>query len=232
MKKIKAIAFDFGNTLASSGLPLNWQEFYRDALTSVLHKINVDANQYNIQNGESILHKYNTRVNNREYEVSSDTIFSELFRAWNIADLTGLSTAKDIFFSFFLKNTEVYPETESVLKNLKKQNIKVGVLTDAAYGSDKEYLISCITNLMQYIDFFLASTDVGFRKPNTKGYFQLVKEFGLKTSECMFVGDEEKDIIGANTAGMVSVLIERNIRNQNFGQKHTIKSLLDILQLV
>jgi putative hydrolase of the HAD superfamily len=177
---MKAVAFDFGNTLASSGLPLNWEEFYRDALTTVLAVVNSDINPIKLQAGEKILLKYNTRVNDREYEVYSDTIFSELFREWGITDLSNFRRAKDTFFSFFLRKTVLYPETEWVLKELKSRNIKVGVLTDTAYGADKEYLINGVSNLMQYIDVFLASTDVGFRKPNTKGYFQLAKELCVK----------------------------------------------------
>jgi putative hydrolase of the HAD superfamily len=131
-----------------------------------------------------------------------------------------------------LARTETYPDTEPVLKELKKKNMKIGVLTDTAYGADKKYLISGASDIMQYIDYFLASTDVGFRKPHIRGYFQLAKELGIEIVECMFVGDEEKDVIGANQAGMISVLIDRKNQYQNYGQRITIHSLQDILKLV
>jgi len=79
---------------------------------------------------------------------------------------------------------------------------------------------------------FLTSVEVGFRKPNPKGYCELVQRLGVDTSECVFVGDEELDIIGANTVGMVSVLIDRNEQNKKYGQIHTINSLSDILNLI
>jgi len=71
--------------------------------------------------GEKILFKYNTRVNERDWEVTSDTVFTELFAAWGIADISLLKPAKDAFYSFFFTKTGVYPETESVLKELKKK---------------------------------------------------------------------------------------------------------------
>jgi putative hydrolase of the HAD superfamily len=229
---MKAVLFDFGNTLASSGLPLNWQEFYRDALTKTLGTLGINADLRKMQVGEKVLLKYNTRVNPREYEVSSDMIFNELFREWGTKDSTKVNKAKDSFYSFFLGRSELYPDTEPTLKELKKRNLKIGVLTDTAYGADKEYLISGVPDIIQYIDFFLASTDVGFRKPNSKGYFQLVKELNTNAADCMFVGDEEKDIIGANMAGMISVLIDRNDSKVDYGQRFTIKSLEDILKII
>jgi len=173
---MKAVLFDFGNTLASSKLPLNWQEFYRESLIKVLDFLGINADTQKLQTGEHVLLKYNTRVNPREYEVNSETIFQELFKGWGIDDFSGLSKAKDDFYSFFLGRTELYPDTKPALTELKNRNLKIGVLTDTAYGADKEYLISGARDIIQYIDFFLASTEVGFRKPNTKGYFRLAEE--------------------------------------------------------
>jgi putative hydrolase of the HAD superfamily len=229
---IKAVAFDFGNTLVSSGLPLNWQEFYREVLTEILGKVDVKVDPDKIEAGERVLIKYNTRINYREYEVPADVIFTELLQEWGVRDLTRLSVAKDMFFSFFLKRTETFPDTEPVLKELRNRDMKIGVLSDTAYGAYKEYLAASILEINQYIDCFLTSTDIGFRKPNTLGYFRLAKELKIAPADCLFVGDEEKDISGANAAGMISVLIDRNNQHHNWGQIHTINSLKDVSNLV
>ena len=60
----------------------------------------------------------------------------------------------------------------------------------------------------------------------------LLKAFDVLPSEMLYVGDEQKDIVGANALGIVSVLIDRNGKSPNWGQKHTIQSLFDISQLV
>jgi putative hydrolase of the HAD superfamily len=229
---MKAVVFDFGNTLASSGLPLNWQIFYREALSAVLSVAGTEISSPNLQAGEKILLKYNTRVNERDYEISADTIFTELFNEWNINGLSALKPAKDAFYSYFSKKTELYPETESILKELKNKNIKIGVLTDTAYGADTEYLTASIPGLLPYIDVFLSSTDVGYRKPNVKGYLQIIKEFKIQPAEFLFVGDEHKDIIGANKVNMVSVLVNRSNEKVDYGQKYTVNSLIDILELI
>ena len=230
--KVKAAAFDFGNTLAASGLPLNWKDFYREALTSALEAADSAVNPDKLAAGEKILFKYNTRVNERDYEVNSDTVFADLFQAWGIADLSLLKPAKDAFYPSFFNRTELYPETESVLRELKNKHFKLGVLSDTAYGADKEYLLNGIPPIKQYFKVILASTDVGFRKPHTKGFLQLIKELNVETADCFFVGDEPKDIIGANRVGMISVLVNRNNEKLDYGQKYIINSLTDILKLV
>ena len=229
---IKAVGFDYRNTLTSSGMPLNWQQFHPEALTAALAATDSGINPDKLAAGEKILFKYNTRVNERDWEVTSDTVFTELFAAWGIADISLLKPAKDAFYSFFFTKTGVYPETESVLKELKKKNIKIGVLSNTAYGADKEYLIGTTPQINQYFDVCLASMEVGFRKPHTRGFLQLLQALQVPAGDCLFVGDEPVDVIGANKAGMVSVLINRSGEKRDYGQKYTISSLQDILKLV
>jgi len=213
---IRAVAFDYGNTLTWSGMPLNWQQFYPAALTAALKAADVNITPAKLQAGAKILLKYNTRVNERDWEVTSDTVFTELFEQWGITARSALQPAKDAFYSFFFTKTEVYPEAESVLKELKKKNIKIGVLSNTAYGADKEYLIGSTPQINQYFDVFLASTEVGFRKPHTKGFLQLLRALQVPAGECLFVGDEPVDVIGANKTGMVSVLINRSTEKHDY----------------
>jgi len=48
----------------------------------------------------------------------------------------------------------------------------------------------------------------------------------------MYVGDEQKDIVGANSIGMVSVLINRSEQVKDFAQDISIRNLKDILNYV
>jgi FMN phosphatase YigB (HAD superfamily) len=54
----------------------------------------------------------------------------------------------------------------------------------------------------------------------------------VHAEDCLFVGDEPADIIGANRVGMISVLINRGSDKYDYGQKYTINSLGDLLKLV
>jgi putative hydrolase of the HAD superfamily len=129
------------------------------------------------------------------------------------------------FFVFFNENQIPFPDTEDVLKGIKEMNLKIGILTDAPYGMSKKYELDKIKPMEKYIDTIISSVEVGYRKPNIKGYEVLAKELNVETNEMVYIGNEEKDIIGANNAGMISVLINRREEELNFGEKYQFKNL-------
>jgi putative hydrolase of the HAD superfamily len=60
----------------------------------------------------------------------------------------------------------------------------------------------------------------------------LIQALQVPAGDCLFVGDEPVDVIGANKTGMVSVLINRSGEKRDYGQKYTVSSLIDILKLI
>lgn len=231
MTDIKAIAFDVGHTLIYYNNFLNWQALYSPAIMEVMKACNLDYAKELDEDAQKILTKYNTRVNYREYEVSSDTVFTEILDAWRV-NVDKLQAAKHAFYSYFQRGAFCYDDTEHVLQTLKSRGIKTGILTDVAYGMDNEYTLRDLAPIMQYIDVCFTSNDIGYRKPNKEGYLHLQKSFNVPVNQIAFIGDEEKDIIGANNAGMISVLINRDDAIKNYSQNYTVNSLSGILKLI
>lgn len=228
---IKAIGFDIGQTLIQYNKPLNWKSLYRPALEQVLHKCSIPVTETRILSGIEVLTKYNTRIHYREYEVSSDIIFTELLSSWN-AGIEIILTAKDAFYSFFQQEAHPFKEVEELLIKLKQRGIKIGLLTDVAYGMDSVYALKDVACISQYIDVALTSVDVGYRKPNIKGFQLLSEQLQVSPSDMLFVGDEEKDMTGANCAGMHSVLINREPVPKEYTQKYTISGLQEIGDII
>jgi len=184
-----------------------------------------------IESATQILLKYNTRENYREYEVSSDTIFEEIFNAWR-QDTQKITVAKKSFYCFFHAEAVCFDDTIETLSALSSNSKKLGYLTDAAYGMDNEYSLSDIEPIRKYFDAGFTSIDVGFRKPHGAGYQLLLRELKVTPAQMMYVGDEEKDIVGANRVGIVSVLINRSGEEKKWGQQYTIQRLSDLPGIV
>jgi putative hydrolase of the HAD superfamily len=125
----------------------------------------------------------------------------------------------------------LYEDTILTLQKLKEKDFKIGILTDVPYGMGKEYVLKDIAQFKEYVDVILTSVEVGYRKPNVQGYKELSSKLCVSESDMIFIGDESKDIIGANNAGMFSVLINRTNEVFNYGQKKTIKSLVELLEI-
>jgi putative hydrolase of the HAD superfamily len=229
--KIKAIGFDLGDTLVYSGQPLNWSNNYKNALEKGFFPINRIPTEYDYDNCIKILLKYNTRINPRENEVSSDRIFNEIMEILEIS-----TSKKDIFenefFGYFLQNNKIYDDTEEVLEDIKKCNLKTGILTDVPYGRVKGFIAEEINTINKNMDIIISSVDVGYRKPNITGYRMLANKLGIETNEMIYIGNEEKDIIGANNAGMLSILINRTDKKINYGEKYQFKNLKEMWQFV
>lgn len=193
----KAVVFDIGRTLVGYNKPLNWSVLYRQALEHISNECGYNLQENDYQYAISVLTKYNTRINPREYEVSSTHIFSEIINGINVS-ISDMEQVKHLFYSFFRRDVTVYPEVEMTLAELVKKEILLGTLSDVAYGMDNEYVLDDISSLMQYITYPYTSNDVGYRKPSIKGLKLLAEKMNVEISEIILY---LKRVLGAYFGG-------------------------------
>ena len=227
---MKAIVFDIGQTLVEYHKPLNWSELYRPAFESISDKCGYTFSDSHYQHAYRVLSQYNTRKYPRDYEVTSDRIFSEILSGMDIP-MEDMEQVKLHFYLFFRQDASLFSEVEGTLKRLSDKGILTGTLSDVAYGMDNIYALEDISAVIKYIDYPLTSNDVGYRKPRAEGLKLLASKMQVDMKEMIFVGDEEKDIACAANAGVYSVLINRSNEIKNYGQNKEIKSLDELLAM-
>ncbi len=229
---IKAAIFDLGGTLIEyQGLPLNWSSYYPQVFNQVVASLGLQLNESQIQAAIAVLEKYNARLHPREKEYTSNHIFSEAISSWSTVQYSPYEIARK-FYSFFQRYVRAYPDAGCVLPVLRNRGLKTGILTDLATGMPDETIKEDSLSLHCPVDCFITSAEVGFRKPNPAGYWKMAGELSVIPSECIFVGDEQKDIVGANNCGMISVLVVRNETQPEYGQTCTVNSLEKIHTLL
>jgi len=59
--------------------------------------------------------------------------------------------------------------------------------------------------LLGYFDFLALSDSIGYRKPHPRFFSYLITGIGVPPSESVFLGDEEPDIAGARSFGMLTI---------------------------
>jgi HAD superfamily hydrolase (TIGR01549 family) len=130
---------------------------------------------------------------------------------------------------------ELYPEVAGVLGELRSMDgIRIGVVSD--WGSNLEGILAAL-GLDRYLDFVLASGEVGVAKPDPALY-RIALERGAATADrAVMVGDSLRaDVEGARAAGIDGVLLVRPEgpaqQNQPTADVPTISSLAELPALV
>lgn len=224
----KAVVFDIGQTLIQYRNPLNWSKLYRPAFETVVNEYGYRFTEEQYQHAGRVLTKYNTRINPREEEVSSDHIFTEILNGMDVP-MEDIEQVKAGFYSYFRQDCAPFPEAEQTLRTLSKRGIVLGTLSDVAYGMDNVYALKDLGVLRKYIDHPFTSNDVGYRKPCAKGLQMLSEKMQIALSDIAFVGDEKKDMLCGIHAGACPILINREGIVKDYGQSREIRSLTELL---
>lgn len=228
---IKAVVFDIGGTLMEyRNMPNVWIDYYKTGFEFVRDKLGLDISDSDIEKSIEVLKSYNPKVKYREEDIAPELIFGEACGHWNCS--FDLDKVIDVFYSSMGLTPYIYPETISVLKQLRSQGCIIATLTDVATGMPDDLHKSYFPELMKYFDIYVSSLSCGYRKPNPKGLRDISERFGISADEMIFVGDEEKDIAVAKRFGCKSVLINRKGRKAQFGQDYTIKDLNEFLEVL
>ncbi len=104
-------------------------------------------------------------------------------------------------------------------------HLPIGILSDALYGMPAEYYAPHLALLGGQIDVVLTSVDIGYRKPAAAGYLELACRLNVDPTAMVYIGDEEKDIIGAQAVGMFAIYMNRKGSPRTFNADCVITSL-------
>ena len=129
------------------------------------------------------------------------------------------------------KYTSVDSASIPILASLKKLGKVTALISNFDHPRHVHKLVRD-TGMSEYFAAVIISGDYGVKKPDPLLFQMALTRTGLESGETVYVGDSEEDIIGANNAGMISVLIDRNSHKRDYGQQHTISKLQDVLMLI
>lgn len=102
---------------------------------------------------------------------------------------------------------KLYPESVEVLSGLKKK-FKLALVSNS--DSFSTQVIEKL-KLKELFDCVVLSFEVGKLKTEPEFYETVLKKLGVKKTEALVVGDSlETDVAGAKSAGIRSVLLDRN----------------------
>ena len=152
-----------------------------------------------------------------------------IFEPWD-----GFQRFDDYFaelFAYFAQPEAwlLYPEADETLSALKRRGLILAVISN--FDSRLTGILEGL-GAAHWFEHIFVSSRVGHAKPDREIFQKALEPHSLKAADALYVGDsEEKDLKGANAAGLKGVLIERSGKtNSNLSPRITsLRSILSLL---
>ncbi|MDI6784465.1 MAG: HAD family hydrolase [bacterium] len=223
---IKAILFDFGNTLVST--ELDWEVIIEQNIASLLGYLVPALGRDKVEKetfGKAFLQIRKENFQKAEVEMKEYTAEESLAQMLEKVGIKNvpqhiLEQAVDAFFAPEENLYPVFPEVPEVLTELKNRGYKLALVSNATSGR----LIrkaAAGRDLTKYFETIIVSADVGYRKPHPKIYQFALDFLTAKPEETVMVGDLlEIDIAGAKKLGMKTILAKFVQPKENYNQNN------------
>jgi putative hydrolase of the HAD superfamily len=123
-------------------------------------------------------------------------------------DEAGLDALFGSYLAAYREAWRVFPDVLPLLRSLRDRGYRLGLLTN---GSEVQQLDKLtVTGLTDAFDAVCVSERIGVQKPDPRAFTLLSEQLGVEPKACLFVGDDpERDVAGAQRAGMRTVLVDR-----------------------
>ena len=189
---MKAVVFDLDGTL------LNRDESVKKFIYSQYDK-------FNRLLGNIPKDKYTSRfleLDNHGY-VWKDKVYQQLVGECEIINISWKELLHD-YICTFKHHCVPYPNLISMLEDLKRMNLKLGMITNGN-GQFQMNNVKAL-GIEKYLDTILVSEWEGIKKPDPEIFNRAMKQLNVLPKESIFVGDHpENDVKAARNVGMIGV---------------------------
>ena len=230
MKKVKAVGFDFVNTLV-----IIKNEALRKAFDSLVESlkesgISVDPVAFRDTYSKSAAaHMANSRksgieTHNRFWISEALCSFGHNISPYDKKVDSGVAA----YFGSFVSMSELIPGTKEMLLMLK-EHFPLALLSNFTHSSAVLDIIKHF-GLSKFFSQIIISGEFGYCKPHPAIFLHMAKGFGFAPEEILYIGDDpEPDIYGALSVGMQAVWFafveENNIpRAPGYAPQGTVKA--------
>lgn len=126
----------------------------------------------------------------------------------------------------------IKPGAIEILDFFKNKGCKIGLISNTIFPSSYHLQDMQSFNIYRYFDYMLFSSNCEYRKPHVSIYNDMLSALDISADLAFFVGDRmEIDIVGANNAGIDSVLYKKEGREyaDTSDAKLIINSLYELI---
>lgn len=126
-----------------------------------------------------------------------------------------LKIFKEHYRQNMYNNTTPYYDIEKILKKLKKQNLKIAVVSNKFDLAVKEICKKYFGNLIDYAYGENEAKGI-HKKPAPDSVLQVLKDSGFKTNDAVYIGDSEVDIQTAKNSNIQCISVTWGYKDAQF----------------
>ncbi|MDO9228924.1 MAG: HAD family hydrolase [Syntrophales bacterium] len=223
---IRAIVFDFGQTLVDSadGFRTAEKETQRKACAA----LGPSACEEFLEIYRGIRSRFHARS-----DFSRKRILEELFRYYGRKpDSALLERWETEYWERIKATTRIFPETEEVLTALRVR-YRLALITNAQGQTETgKHRLGNYPGLMGFFAVIVVAGEGGIpAKPDPQPFRLCLDQLGIAPGEAVYVGDDWRiDVCGSEAAGMHPVWLKHRSLWRNWPQVETAAPVIDSLE--
>lgn len=226
---MRAVLFDLGNTLVSYYAAPAFAPILRRCLSACLETLAFDRYA-----DETELFQLALTLNVERADHAVWPLVERLRVLFGEAacTATGQESLEKTFLAPIFATATVDPEALSVLASLRARELRLAIVSNTPWGSPGHLWRAELHRhgLLDAIDAVVFCTDVGYRKPHPAPLERALSLLRVSPSDAVFVGDDPHwDVVGAEQAGVLPILIRRTPNTPAPGHVRTVTSLRELL---
>ena len=210
---IKAILFDFGQTLVDSADGFRQAE--KDAQAAIFQDLAItdhDAFKHHYRRIRSEFHK--------KSDLSRVKIWREVFRYFHQeSSVDQLQHWEQTYWRTVQSKTRVFPEAPSVLTALAVKYGPLGLITNTQGQSDaRTHRLTAYPELAALFAVTVVAGENGVpTKPDAQPFAVCLEQLGVAAEEAVYVGDDWRiDVCGARDASLHPVWLKHDTVKRNY----------------
>ena len=204
---IKAILFDFGQTLVDSAAGFRLAE--KEAQDKIFKNIGIPEWEKYISVYRNIRKEFHAKSN-----LSRIAIWTEVYcRFSKSADAKLLEKWELDYWEKVKAETKPFPETESVLEKLDGKYQMALITNTQGQKTNQKHRVSLFPKIERFFKSIIVAGETGIpAKPDSTPFQMCLNKLGIAADEAVYVGDDwHKDICGAENAGIHPIWLQHHL---------------------
>jgi HAD superfamily hydrolase (TIGR01549 family) len=223
---IKAIIFDFGQTLVDSASGFRTAE--KEAQDKLFANLGLTIREDFMKVYRRLRKEFHEQSN-----FSRKSLFHEVYFYYCLApDEKLLDQWESEYWETVKANTYLFPEAGQVLESLN-QKYKIALITNTqGQKTAGNHRISLFPELEQFFKVIIVAGEGGIPpKPDAEPFRRCLEQLQTAPSEAIYVGDDYRiDICGARDAGLHPVWLQHHSVQRNWPEVQTLVPVITGLE--